>query len=201
MMDESADILFKLAKQRKTVRKFTQEKPALKQILAALKMAGQAPSGSNKQPWQFLIIDDPEIKAGVRKAAETGEKQFYRAISDEKRLAYKAMGNTWEKPMLEDALFLVVVVSDTSAPNYRPSVWLAVGYLILALEAAGLHTVTYTPSHSDTVRKILDIPDRFRVETILPIGFSADPNPKKPRKPLDDLVFYNQWKVPFSPDS
>jgi nitroreductase len=201
MMHTPADILFKLAKQRKTVRKFKPEQPALERIMAALKMAGQAPSGSNKQPWQFLIIDDPGVKARVRTAAETGEKEFYGAISEEKRLAYEAMGNTWKKPMFEDAPVLVVVVSDTNAPNYRPSVWLAVGYLILALEAAGLHTVTYTPSHSDIVRKVLDIPDGFRVETILPIGFSADSAPKKPRKPLGNLVFYNHWNVPFLPDS
>jgi nitroreductase len=200
-MDTVADLLFKLAEQRKTVRKFTGEKPALKPILAALKTAGQAPSGSNKQPWQFLIIDDPEIKARVRTAAETGEKEFYGAISEEKRLAYEAMGNTWKKPMLEQAPVLVAVVSDTGAPNYRPSVWLAIGYLVLALEAAGLHTVTYTPSYPDIVRKALAVPDGFRVELILPIGFSADSTPKKLRKPMDELVFHNQWKVPFTPDS
>ncbi|MCF6246287.1 MAG: nitroreductase family protein [Desulfobacula sp.] len=186
-------MLIELAEKRKTTRKFTQEKPSLKKILDVLEIARHAPSGSNKQPWRFIVINDSKVKALIREASEKGEKKFYKTISKKRRLAYKAMGNTWQKPMLEKAPILVAVISDTKAPNYRPSVWLSIGYIILSIEAAGLSTVTYTPSDPDIVRKALEIPDFFQIETILPIGFSADPKRKKPRKSLNELVFKNQW--------
>lgn len=196
-MESNLAILLKLAEKRKTVRSFSPEKPDLRNLLKVLETARQAPSGSNIQPWRFIVIDDPKIKELIRGAAEKGEKLFYETISEERRLSYAAMGNTWKKPMLEAAPVLIAIISDTRAPNYRPSVWLSIGYILLALEAAGLHTVTYTPSDADIVREALHIPDFFRVETILPIGFSADSKEKKPRKSLSELVFYNQWEAPL----
>lgn len=196
-VESNLEILLKLAEKRKTVRSFTPEKPDLRIIIKVLETARQAPSGSNKQPWLFMVIDDPRIKSLIRGAAEKGEKRFYETISEERRLSYAAMGNTWQKPMLETAPILITVLSDTRAPNYRPSVWLSIGYILLALEAAGLHTVTYTPSDAKIVREALHIPDSFRVETILPIGFSADSTEKKPRKSLSEIVLYNQWETPF----
>ena len=197
IMVSMTENLIELAHKRKTVRKFTREKPSLKKILNVLEIARHAPSGSNKQPWRFLVIDDLKVKTLLRAAAEKGEKEFYGKISEELRHAYEAMGNTWQKPMLEQALYLIAVISDTKAPNYRPSVLLSIGYILLCLEAAGLNTVTYTPSNPDIVRKALNIPDSFQVETILPIGFSADPKEKKPRKSLKELIYHNQWDESF----
>ena len=194
-MTTPISMLSQLAAKRKTVREFTPSKPDLNRILDALEIARQAPSGSNQQPWRFLIVDDAAPKTRIREAAEQGEKVFYETISEDKRLAYEAMGHTWRKPMLEQAPVLLVVLSDTRAPNHRPSVWIAVGYIILAIEAAGLGTVTYTPSDAQRVADALHIPDDFQVETILPIGFSASNKAKKDRKPLQDLTFYNQWET------
>jgi nitroreductase len=196
-MNDNAEILLKLATQRKTVRVFKQERPPNTDIRCVLETACQAPSGSNKQPWHFLIIDDPTVKAQVREAAEEGEKTFYDTISPKRRMAYKAMGNSWQKPMLENAPILIVVVSDMSSPNFKPSVWLLVGYLVLALEAAGIGSVTYTPSNSQKVADVLKIPDGYQLESILPIGYSDDPKKKSLRKTLETVTFKNQWGESF----
>jgi nitroreductase len=196
-MSSNADMLLMLATQRKTVRIFKQEQPPVKDIRCALKTACQAPSGSNKQPWHFLIIDNPSVKTQVRQAAEEGEKTFYDTISSKRRNAYKAMGNSWQKPMLENAPILIAVVADMSSPNFKPSVWLAVGYLVLALEAAGIGSVTYTPSNSQKVAEVLKIPDGYQLESILPIGYSDDPKKKSLRKTLETVTFKNQWGESF----
>jgi nitroreductase len=196
-MSSNADMLLMLATQRKTVRIFKQEQPPVKDIRCALETACQAPSGSNKQPWHFLIIDNQSIKAQVRQAAEEGEKTFYDTISSKRRNAYKAMGNSWQKPMLENAPILIAVVSDMNSPNFKPSVWLAVGYLVLALEAAGIGSVTYTPSNSQKVAEVLKIPDGYQLESILPIGYSDDPKKKSLRKTLETVTFKNQWGESF----
>lgn len=195
-MEESANILLQLATQRKTVRKFTQDVPSEQDIQRVLKTVCQAPSGSNAQPWRFLIINDPDIKMRVRRAAEEGERIFYKSISEEKRNNYTAMGNSWEKPMLEKAPVLIAVISDTTSPNFRASVWLAIGYMVLALEAAGISSVTYTPSDSRKVQEALKISEGFQLEAILPIGYSNDPKKKGSRKSSTEVTYRNRWNTP-----
>lgn len=194
-MQTDSEMLNTIATKRKTVRRYKPDIPPIEDIYKVLDTVRQAPSGSNKQPWRFLVVDDPSVKSMIRKAAETGEKVFYASISEEHRKMYNAMGNSWKKPMLEQAPYLIVVVSDTTAPNYHPSAWLAIGYLVLTLEAVGLNSVTYTASDSKLIHSALEIPDKYRLETILPVGYSNDPKEKLPRKKLKELIYKNNWGV------
>jgi len=196
-MGNSADILLRLATERKTVRKFTPEIPSNEDIERVLETVCQAPSGSNRQPWRFLIIDKPAVKSRIRQAAEEGEKIFYKTIDEESRKKYEAMGHSWHKPMLEKAPLLIAVMADTTAPNFRPSVWLSIGYMILALEAAGISSVTYTPSDGKRVQSIFDIPDRFQLESILPVGYSDDPKIKGSRRAFTEVTYMNRWNAPY----
>ena len=73
-------MLFELARKRKTVRKFADNKVMLEDILYCLNVAREAPSGMNAQPWRFVIVDDEEIKAKIREICEKGEREFYRKV-------------------------------------------------------------------------------------------------------------------------
>ena len=65
------------ASRRRTVRDFS-DRPVPREIIEnAVKAAGSAPSGANKQPWYFVIVENPETKALIRKAAEAEEHDFY----------------------------------------------------------------------------------------------------------------------------
>ena len=61
---------------RQSIREFTSQKVEKEKIEKILRAAMQAPSGGNQQPWEFLIIDDPEIIAKLptisRPAAPSG---------------------------------------------------------------------------------------------------------------------------------
>lgn len=74
-----------------------------------------------------------------------------------------------------------------------PAIWTAA--LVFASELtllqAGLSTVTYTPSDSKKVREALKVPETLSVETIMPLGYSADDRPKEPRRALSELVYRN----------
>jgi len=74
-----------------------------------------------------------------------------------------------------------------------PAIWTAA--LVFASELtllqAGLSTVTYTPSDSEKVREALKAPETLSVETIMPLGYSADDRPKEPRRALSELVYRN----------
>ena len=183
-----------LARRRKTVRRFSSSPVKLKEVLLALEAACQAPSGANYQPWRFLIITDIQTKKRIREACEGAERDFYSKVEGELREWLQERGLSWRKPFLEEAPLLVLVLSETKAPYSTESVWLALGYILLALEELGFGTVTYTPSSTRNVLEAVDVPEGFRLEAILPIGVSEDEKPKEPRIGFDDVTFLNAWE-------
>ncbi|MCB2171944.1 nitroreductase family protein [archaeon] len=182
-----------LATKRKTARKF---KPTLikdEDIEYILETARQAPSGSNRQPWRFIIVKSPEMKKRIRESAEAGERGFYENLSPERKVWYNEKGLSPSKSNLTEAPVLIVVVGDTSAPNYKPSLWVSIAYMALAIEERGLATVTYTPSDPNLVSETLGVPDGFMVESILPVGFSYDSKDKEPRMAISEITFREGW--------
>ena len=187
--------LFDTAYKRKTARKFKTDPIKEDDIQYILETAVQAPSGSNMQPWRFIIVSNPDQKQRIREAAEKGEQAFYESISEERKKWYNAKGLSPAKPMLTQAPVLLIVLGDTTAPNYKPSVWVSIAYALLAAEERGLATVTYTPSDPGLVTEPVDAPDNFLVESILPLGYSDDSKPKESRKSIYDVSFKDKWGV------
>jgi len=181
------------ATSRRTTRKYRQEPVSEDDIGYVLEAIRQAPSGSNAQPWQVIIVDDHDAKTAIREASEDGERAFYDSISPERKRGYNAKGLSPSKPLLTEAPVLLVVLGDTTAPNYKPSVWVSIGYAILAAEEKGLSTVTYTPSDPLLVTAALGAPEGYLVEAVLPLGYSDDPKPKEPRKPVEEFTHRNKW--------
>jgi len=64
---------------------------------------------------------------------------------------------------------------------------------LLVLEELGLGTVTYTPSTTKGVLDLLDVPEDFRLEVILPIGFSADDKTKEQKFKPEEVTYINSW--------
>ncbi len=179
--------LLELARRRKTVRKFEKRIPNIEDIKYAVSVAKEAPSGKNDQPWLFILLSNDREKAKIREICERGEKDFYENAKGELRNWLEKLGFTWEKPFLSEAPFLLFVYSYVKSPFAKESVWLSIGYLLLALEERGLATVTYTPSDPKEVSSYIGLPREYRLEVILPIGYPADPKPKYERKKLEDV--------------
>tara|TARA_B100000925_G_scaffold63969_1_gene43205 strand:+ start:46 stop:579 length:534 start_codon:yes stop_codon:yes gene_type:complete len=148
-------------------------------------LAASAPSGANKQPWHFVAVQDPEVKRQIRLAAEEEEKAFYGGrASDEWLEDLKPFGTDWEKPFLETAPWLIVVFRKNydvdedgqKAKNYyvQESVGIACGFLIAAIHAAGLSTLTHTPSPMDFLAMILGRPANERAFLLMPVGYAVD---------------------------
>lgn len=168
---------------RRSVRDFSDE-PLPEGVLdECLRVAGQAPSGANRQPWTFVVVTDPELKRRIRLAAEAEEKKLYEErISDEWREALEPLGTDWHKPYLEIAPALVVVFRHAyeleggrRRTNYytQESVGIALGFLIAALHHAGLATLTHTPSPMGFLGELLERPQSEKAYVLLPVGYPA----------------------------
>ncbi len=184
-----------LAKSRKTVRKFSKEKPPLESVMKALEVAKEAPSGMNAQPWHFVIVEDGDLRRSIRETCERAEREFYERVSGRLGSWLRERGFSWEKPFLTEAPYLVAVFGHVKDPFWIQSVWIAVGYMLLALEELGLGGVTYTPPNPRDVEKILEAPNDWRLQTIIPVGYPADEKPKYPRKDLKLVVSFNRFQI------
>jgi nitroreductase len=190
----SDSIILRLARARKTVRKFDSTPVEMADVITVLEAGSQAPSGANSQPWRFLIITDPNTKAIIREASEEGEKEFYRTVGGGLKNWLNGKGIDWHKPFLEEAPLLVLVFSDGAAPYSTESVWLSIGYILLSLEEKGLHTITYTPSNPQEILEKLEIPQGFRLEAVLPIGFPKFRESKEERRDVSEVSYLNSWE-------
>jgi nitroreductase len=180
-MVERSSTFKTLIQKRRSIRDFSSEAVSLEAVRNAIMTACSAPSGANKQPWNFCLIKDPILKKKIRKSAEEEERKSYeQRMSDQWLNDLKPLGTDHNKPFLEEAPYLIVVfkkpyeiVDGKQLPNYyvNESVGIATGILIAALQNAGLATLTHTPSPMNFLKELLNRPDNERAYLLLPVGY------------------------------
>lgn len=195
MTTTSSSTVFDLAARRRTTRIFAKTPVEFEDVIYCLKAAAQAPSGANRQPWRFVLVDDPRIRERVRAACEEQEKRHHASVETSLKQWFMSKNITWQKPFLTEAPMLLAVFSNQKMPYATQSTWLAIGYIMLALEERSLSTLTYTPSYPENVRSVFNAPEEYLLEAILPIGHSADSKPKEPRRPLQASLHRNLWNA------
>ena len=169
---------------RRSIRDFSSEEIPEMVIKNVLKTAMAAPSGANKQPWKFVVVKDKNIKKEIRIAAEKEEKKFYEQRATEEWLKdLNKFGTDWNKPFLENAPALIIVFRQSydksgggKRKNYyvNESVGIACGFLLMALQNAGLVSLTHTPSPMGFLERILKRPKNEKAYLLIPIGFPAE---------------------------
>ncbi len=196
---------YQQVKRRHSIRSFS-DRPVDKRIIEnCLKAAGTAPSGANHQPWQFVAIENPEIKKQIREQAEFHERGFYEGRAGEEWLeALKPLGTDASKPYLEHAPWLIAIFSqkrgglnkDDDKTNYyvHESVGIATGFLINALHNAGLATLTHTPKPMSFLNKICQRGEHERAFMLLIAGYPGEdasvPEHATNKKALNEIATF-----------
>lgn len=200
MLAESKRYLEKSLK-RRSVRSFSDRAVDRAIIENAILSAGSAPSGAHKQPWHFVIVENVETKALIRKAAEAEEHEFYNRRAPKAWLDDLKVFETDEnKPFLETAPYLIAVFLQRNTIDekgekhknyYMPeSVGIATGMLISALHFSGLATLTHTPSPMKFLGEILQRPSNEKAYMLIVAGYPTDGAtvPDLERKKLDEIM-------------
>jgi iodotyrosine deiodinase len=185
---------------RRTVRQFSDRPVSREVIQECLRAAGTAPSGANLQPWHFVVVGDPAVKARIRAAAEKEEREFYQGRAPAEWLeALAPLGTDEHKPYLETAPWLIAIfaqrygisASGRKFPHYyvTESVGIATGFLIAALHHAGLATLTHTPSPMGFLNDVLERPAVEKPFLLLVVGYPASDAevPRIGRKSLEEV--------------
>jgi len=182
-----------LAKTRQSVRKYL-DKPVEREkierclerekIERCLEAAQLAPSASNSQPWNFMVIDNPKLKEAVAKETFSQLISFNRfslqapvliiLISERSGFLNKVA------EAIKDKKFCLVDIGITAE------------HFCLQATEEGLGTCILGWFNEKGVKRILNIPQSKRVELIITMGYpeSNRIRPKK-RKPIDQIRSYN----------
>ncbi len=204
-MRARAEAFYANIKRRRTVREFS-DRPIPRDIIeTCLLAAGTAPNGANLQPWQFVVINDPEVKRKIRDAAEEEERAFYNGRAPQEWLdALAPLGTDANKEFLTTAPYLIAIFGKaydllpdgTKVKNYyvTESVGLATGTLLTAIHEAGLVSLTHTPSPMGFLNEVLERPKNERALILMVVGYPAEdcqiPRHAMQKKALDEFVTF-----------
>ncbi|MBA4048334.1 MAG: nitroreductase family protein [Sphingomonas sp.] len=169
---------------RRTCRYFNDRPVPRAVIEAAIEAAGTAPSGANHQPWHFAVIASPALKAEIRAAAEEEERAFYAGKAGDEWLdALAPLGTDADKSYLEVAPWLIVIFGQRRGgiepgddkQNYyvNESVGIATGFLLSALHAANIVTLTHTPNPMGFLNRVCERPTSEKPVMIVVAGHAA----------------------------
>lgn len=179
-----AERFYRRMNERRTTRHFSTDPVPRRLIELAMLTAATAPSGAHRQPWRFVAIDDPQIKAELRAAAEAEELKTYSGrMTDEWREALHPLGTDHVKAHMTDAPWIVVLFAEkyginadgSQRKNYYvdESVSIAAGLFITAVHMMGLVTLTHTPSPMGFLRERLGRGTNEKAMLLMPVGYPA----------------------------
>lgn len=202
-MKHRAKDLFEQMDGRRTTRHFSSREVPRELIEEAIRCGSTAPSGAHLQPWTFVAVSNPEIKAKMRDAAEIEERKTYSERMPEAwQEVLEPLGTDSVKEHMSDAPWLVVLFRQSKrmrtngemGPTYysTESCGIAAGMFIHAIHNMGLVTLTHTPSPMGFLRDILQRPEHEHAMLVMPVGYPADNAmvPDISRKSLEEISIF-----------
>lgn len=213
MADFDLEMTDKLLSTTRSVRKrldFERDVPR-EVVMDCLELGLQAPTGSNRQGWRWLVVTDEDMRKelgrlyrkggddylaqGLAQARESGAAQDARVFDSAIYLAEN----------IERAPVHVIPCIQNFLPENPPrfmwaglmgSIIPAVWSFQLALRSRGLGSV-YTTLHlrcEMEAAELLGVPDDFMQVALIPVAWTLGTNfrPAK-RRPLEEIVHVNTW--------
>ena len=175
---------------RRSVRAYAPRPVPRETVLQCLEAASRAPSACAVQPWRFLVVDEPALRDRLAKAAFSG---IYRAT----RFAAAA-------PVLIALLtrfdwFVQGAGRQIQGTHYHLlDAGIAGEHLVLRAAELGLGTCWIGWYNRRKVRRVLDIPRRYRVCALVALGWPAEDIqlPEKTAKGAHQIAAFNSTDFP-----
>lgn len=168
-----------LLRTRRSIRKYTPEKIAPEIINTLVEAALRSPSSRGNNPWEFILVDDPEMLGELSRAKPNGSG------------------------FLKDAPLAIVVCADST----QSDVWIedcSIAAIIIQLTAASLELgscwsqIRSRPHDNEKtaekyIQELLGLPEQMKVECILAVGHPAEIKQPVPVEKLQyEKIRYNR---------
>ena len=180
---EPAEVLMKIIKERRSIRKFSDEDIPDNMVQTFLEAAIWAPSAANLQAWEFIIIRDQDIKKQLSKAAINQRHVKKCAVLIAVCANQERSATIFKKRGID--LF-----------SYQDSAS-AIQNLLLTIHANGYGAVWVGAFDDKKIAEILKTPEGVRTIALIPIGRPIN-QPKPPRRyKLKKVTHLNQFGNPY----
>jgi len=143
----------------------------LKRVLEAARLA---PSAHNEQECKFVVVRDDNKRREVAEAA--------------------GQGFIAEAPVIIAAVALEPEhIMRSGNPAYAIDLAIAVDHMTLQATEEGLGTCWIGAFSQEEVKKVLEVPEEYKVVALMPLGFPAEKGRPKSRKSLDEIISYDKF--------
>jgi nitroreductase len=185
-------------------------RPVEREVLEeCLTLAQQAPTGSYRQDWHFVVVTDPELRAGLADLWRAGGERYLAGTRDPEEIPGmmgRVLGGVFH---LRDHLHKVPVhvipciegrtdgkgafVQASRWGSILPAAW----SFMLAARSRGLGTVwtTFHLAREQEAAELLGIPyDEVMQAALIPVAYTIGTDFKPAvRAPLDSMVHWDRW--------
>ncbi len=152
---------------RRSIRAFKTQAIPREDLEAIVDAGRMAPTGSNRQPWDFLVVTEQKKIAEIAKAAE------------------------W----MGEAAAIIAIVLDEFSPVWKEDGCAAAATMLLKIVDLG-YGATWVQgnieSFEDEFKALLDVPADRHMPIMLPIGV-PDELPVQDKKALDEVIHWERW--------
>jgi nitroreductase len=201
----------------RAIRRFTDEPVTDEEVVTCIRAAVQGPSGGNIQPWQFLVVTDPEVKADLGDIYRRAYARYEAALLPlVPRFQREEDQDSWDRTLaasrhlaghLADASVLVLALMPAISMTLTDddgeldvgtpfaSVYPAVQNLMLAARSMGIGSALTTVYriYQDEVRALLGIPEQHEVVALVPMGHPAGRFGVARRRPAEAITHWNRF--------
>ena len=186
------------------------ERPVERDVLEeCLRLAQQAPTGSYRQNWHFLVVTEPELRQGLADLWRQGAERYLAGIGDPEAIpgmmgrvlagVFHLRDHLQEVPVhvipcIEGRTDGKSVFAQASAwGSIMPAAW----SFMLAARSRGLGTVwtTFHLFREQQAAELLGIPfDEVMQAALIPVAYTVGTEFKPAvRSPLDSFVHWDRW--------
>ncbi len=165
--------LLKLIKSRRSVREFTGQQIDRKHLELCVEAARYAPSACNSQPWEFIIIDDPQKMRSISDRVFSGP--YSMNIFARKAAALIAIVSERQKL----APWLGGIVRNT---DFRLiDIGIACEHLVLQATELGIGTCILGWFNEKELKRSLSIQSSRKIDLLIALGSPAETEHKERR--------------------
>jgi len=188
---------------QRSIRRFRPDPIPTEDLQLVIEAAIKAPSGGNRQPGRFLVLNDPNV---IREFGTLYREAWWAKRRDEKRpwtrreeIPPEDKGSTAAARLADEIKDApCIVLAFTTMRNGASSVIPSVQNLMLAARALGIGSVP-TTLHAqvmDRVYALLGVPSDMEFHLCIPLGYPRGNFGPTQRKPAAEVTFLNRWDTP-----
>lgn len=175
-------------------------------ILRCIELATKAPTGSNTQTWEWVVVRDPSVKAklaGWNRLAWRFYGPLLGRLGGADRTSGMVSAGQWQARHFEEIPVIVIaclrgprpLVPAVATASYYASIYPSVQNFLLACRALGLGAALTTMPiwRTRSVRRALGLPRSVRPCAAIPVGWPRGRYGPTTRKPVEEVVHLDRW--------